>query len=42
MTQLTWLGEPLQGQMNIVAFLFFRNDKMKNLEVLAVNKQRTS
>lgn len=41
-TQLTWLGEALQGQVNIVAFPLSRNEEVKNLEVLTVDEQRTS
>lgn len=41
-TQLTWLGETLQGQVNILGFRLLRNQKVENLEVLAVDKQRAS
>lgn len=41
MPQLTWLGETLQGQMNIMAFPLLGNDNMKNLEVLTVDEQST-
>lgn len=42
MRQLTWLGEALQGQVNILALPLSRYDKVKNLEVLAVDDQRTA
>lgn len=38
----TWLGESLQGQVNIMALSLSRYDKVKNLEVLAVDDQRTA
>lgn len=41
-TRFTWLGETLQGQVNIVALPLSRYDQMKNLEVLAVNDQRVT
>ena len=41
-SQHTWLGETLQGQVNIVTLSLSRYDKMENLEVLAVNYERTS
>lgn len=42
MLKFTWLGEALQGQVDVVALPLPRHDKVKNLEVLAANEQRTS
>lgn len=41
-SQLTWLGEAQQRQVNILAVLLARDDEVKNLEVLAADHQRAS